>query len=94
MSDLLESEKKKIASEIIRLQGFLAVNQLVQANAVSQRISGICRDSMVRDCVGQKPAMDHAFWKLERTNNIVHSMILQGEKDKAIEHSNKLLELL
>lgn len=73
-------KRNKVAIELIRLGNFLENNQLVQANAVAQKI-----EAMVAEEVS-KPggrAEDHPWWFLVRSIHLAKDWILKGKTEQA-----------
>lgn len=79
---MIDSDKRnKVAIELVRLGNFLGNNQLVQANAVVQKVEAMVAEEVVRS--GGK-AENHPWWLLVRKIHLVKDWILKGRTEQAV----------
>lgn len=87
----MSSDLQRIATDMLRLTNFLACNQLVQANAVAQRIEGVMEDAIKRDPV---PPEKHRYWKMFKHILRAKQIILSGNTKAASEEISQANALL
>lgn len=85
--------KSKLIVDTERLRLFLGRNQLVQANALAQKLETV----MLKIAMSEsKPAEleNHPLWPARRSAYFVQSEILRGKTAQAVEEAAKLSQLL
>lgn len=88
-----KNEKAKLIIECERLRVFLGRNQLVQANAIVQKVEGIIVDILTKE-TKPEDLEKHPLWLARRSAHNVQSEILGGFTKKAEDESNVLAEML
>jgi len=84
-----ETLESTIFIETYRLKCFLEQNLLIQAHALVQKLSGICRDSFT-----EKVPEDNRFWVIYKGLERIKIYILGGKRDEAEKEAIVLLSVL
>ena len=88
-----QEQKTKLIIECERLRVFLSRNQLVQANATSQKIENILLDIIKKESTPET-IEDHPYWPARRAAHNAQNEILGGFTQKAETEANALAEIL
>ena len=75
-----------------RLKCALLQNQLVQANAFTQKIEKMLQDDILAESSALAPAENHRYWKAWRNSHVTKSFIMGGHTKEAITHAEALFE--
>jgi len=88
-----QNDKTRLIVECERLRVFLSRNQLVQANAIAQKMENILLDVVTKE---SKPETieNHRLWPARRAAHNAQNEILGGFTAKAEIQANALAELL
>ena len=88
-----QSEKTKLIIECDRLRVFLGRNQLVQANAIAQKIENILLDVSSKESTAET-IEDHYLWPARRAAHNAQNEILGGFTEKAKIEADSLATML
>lgn len=88
-----QTEKTKLIIECDRLRVFLSRNQLVQANAIAQKIENILLDVTTKESAPET-IEKHRLWPARRTAHNAQNEILGGFTEKAVVEASALAEML
>lgn len=88
-----QTEKTKLIVECDRLRVFLGRNQLVQANAIAQKIENILLDVATKESTAET-IEEHYLWPARRSAHNSQNEILGGFTEKAKVEADLLAELL
>lgn len=75
-----------------RLRNFLAQNQLVQANALNQRLESGLQEAILSESNASCPAEKHKYWKPWRVTALIRSFIMSGKTDLAKKEADDLFQ--
>lgn len=83
----------KLIVECERLNIFLGRNQLVQANAIAQKLENMLLEIAMTE---SKPETleSHPLWAARRAAYFTMSEILNGRTKEAVDEANKLFDLM
>jgi len=83
--------KQTLAVECERIRCFLHANQLVQANAIAQKIESTASEVIAKECRCNE-VETHPLWKVFRAALRCKNKILSGITTEAIDEANTLME--
>jgi hypothetical protein len=81
--------RNQVALEAMRLHAFLANNQLVQSNAIAQKLKDMLSTIVMNESKETK-AEDHKYWKPLNLVTVIQSFILSGKTKEALETAIQL----
>lgn len=84
--------KKNLVIEFMKLKNFLSFNQLVQANAIAQKLESILENIIKDECSDPKEVEKHPLWKNFRNVHCIKSFILSGRAQDALILAEKLID--
>ena len=78
-------DKIEIVTNYVKLANYLNKNQLVQANALTQRM-----ENQIRDDFEDKPPEAHPFFEVYKLVKQVQQRIVLGDRNRAIEITSQM----
>jgi hypothetical protein len=75
-----------------RLKCALSQNQLVQANAFTQKIEKVLQDDILAESSSTAPAESHRYWKAWRNSHVTKNFIMGGHTREALSHAEALFD--
>ncbi len=87
-------EKTNIVIEVERLRSFLENNQLVQSNAIIQKLENMLYSAICKETTADLIAENNPLWKPFRCSVRIKREILSGKTKMAEEEANSLAVML
>lgn len=81
------NERGALVIEALKLVNFLSNNQLVQANAISQKIESMLEKTVM--IPGKKPE-EHPYWGAYHCSIRVRNYVLSGKTENALADAREL----
>lgn len=86
-------EKTNVFIECERLRNFLENNQLVQANAIVQKLEVLLQADVAKDSQ-ETPVEGHPSWQPFRCVIRIKSRVLSGKRDEALAEATNLSKMI